>query len=64
MKKFISLLLALVMELSLVACGNNADTNNDPATDEQPPRRDRGADSVRRRLPDRIPDRYRRKVHG
>ena len=32
MKKFISLLLALVMALSLMACGNNADAN-----DDQPP---------------------------
>ena len=36
MKKFISLLLALVMALSLVACGNNnADANNDAANDDQ-----------------------------
>ena len=36
MKKFISLLLALVMALSLVACGNNnADTNNDSNADDQ-----------------------------
>lgn len=34
MKKFISLLLALVMALSLMACGNNADAN-----DDQPPPR-------------------------
>ena len=40
MKKFISLLLAALMALSLVACGNdtnaddtNADTNNDTAAD-------------------------------
>ena len=38
MKKFISLLLALVMALSLVACGNNnADANNDTANDDQTP---------------------------
>ena len=40
MKKFISLLLALVMALSLVACGNGsnaADANNDAASDDQPP---------------------------
>ena len=37
MKKFISLLLALVMALSLMACGNNADANNDAANDDQPP---------------------------
>ena len=59
MKKFISLLLALVMALSLMACGNNADANNDATNDDQPPRRDRGADGVCRRLPDRIPDRHR-----
>ena len=37
MKKFISLLLALVMALSLMACGNNADANNDATNDDQPP---------------------------
>ena len=37
MKKFISLLLALVMALSLMACGNNADANNDAANDDQTP---------------------------
>ena len=38
MKKFISLLLALVMALSLVACGNGsnaANANNDAASDDQ-----------------------------
>ncbi len=40
MKKFISLLLALVMALSLVACGNNnADaTTTLPTTIRPPPR--------------------------
>ena len=37
MKKFISLLLALVMALSLMACGNNADAKNDATNDDQPP---------------------------
>ena len=37
MKKFISLLLALVMALSLVACGSNAADNNTPTDDQQTP---------------------------
>ena len=31
MKKFVSLLLALMMALSLVACGSKADTKTEPA---------------------------------
>ena len=37
MKKLISLLLALVMALSLVACGSNAADNNTPTDDQQTP---------------------------
>ena len=34
MKKFVSLLLALMMALSLVACGSKADTTTDDKTDD------------------------------
>lgn len=34
MKKFVSLLLALMMALSLVACGSKADTMTDDKTDD------------------------------
>ena len=34
MKKFVSLLLALMMALSLVACGSKADTKTDDKTDD------------------------------
>ena len=37
MKKLISLLLALVMALSLVACGSNAADSNTPTDDQQTP---------------------------
>ena len=37
MKKLISLLLALVMALSLAACGNNTADNNTPTDDQQTP---------------------------
>lgn len=37
MKKFLAIILALVMALSLMACGNNADANNDAANDDQTP---------------------------
>ena len=34
MKKFVSLLLALMMALSLVACGSKADTTTDDKPDD------------------------------
>ena len=35
MKKFLALLLALVMSLSLVACGGGSDTTTDESTDAE-----------------------------
>ena len=56
MKKILACLLAMIMVLSLAACGSDSDTNTDPDNGQQNEQTDKPGQGVLRRLPQRCGD--------